>query len=308
MFFSKKALGIELCNDGARIVLVSGRKDAPSLTAVSEVSFPADTLRFSMREANVLNRTSFVTTMRELHLRLLSHARQVSLSLPDSTGRTILLDVETRFKSRDEGADIIRWKLKKNYPIDINDTHLDYQMIREKETGELSILVSLIAKPVIHQYEELLVEAGLEPNRIDFTTFNLYSLFSQRLELAENSMLVTCHGGAVGILIFNDGKLEFCRSKEVPGGIQEPNRFFREINSSFLVFKEKNPGHFPTEVFCIYSEDDAEAFCALVGEATGLDPVLLDAERIVARENCPGADVKTLRRFAAALGAASRNL
>jgi len=116
MFFSKKALGIELCNEGARIVLVSGRKDAPSLTAVSEVSFPADTMRFSMREANVLNRTSFVTTMRELHLRLLSHARQVSLSLPDSTGRTILLDVETRFKSRDEGADIIRWKLRRITP------------------------------------------------------------------------------------------------------------------------------------------------------------------------------------------------
>lgn len=308
MFFSKKALGIELCNDGARIALVSGNKDAPSLKAFSEVSLPADTLKFSMREENVLNRASFVAAIRELHLKLLSHVKRVSLSLPDSTGRVMLMDVETRFKSRDEGADIIRWKLKKNYPIDINETHLDYQVIREKDTGELSILVSLIARQVVHQYEELLVEAGLEPDRIDFTTFNLYSLFSQRLDLSDNSILVTCHGGASGMLIFHDGYLEFCRSKEVPGGIREPNRFFREINSSLLLYNEKFTGHSPTEAFCIYSEDDTEAFCSLVGEATGLEPVLLDAERIFAPVNCPGADVKTLRRYAAALGSAVRNL
>jgi type IV pilus assembly protein PilM len=308
MLFSKKTLGIELCNEGARIVLVSGNRDAPALKAFSEISFPADTLRFSMREENILNRSSFVAKMSELHLRLLSHVRRVSLSLPDSTGRVILMDVETRFKSRDEGADIIRWKLKKNYPIDINETHLDYQIVREKETGELSILVSLIARPVVRQYEELIEEAGLEPARIDFTTFNLYSLFSQRLELAENSLLVTCHGGALGILIFHEGKLDFCRSKEVPGGIREPNRFFREINSSYLLYKEKNPGHSPTEAFCIYSEEDTDAFCSLVGEATGLDPVLLDAHRIVDASECAGGDAKALRRFAAALGAAARSL
>jgi type IV pilus assembly protein PilM len=306
--FANKALGIELCSEGARIALVSGKRDAPGLAAFSEVSFPIDTLRFNMREENVLNRSSFVAIMRELHLKLLSNVKKVSLSLPDSTGRVILLDVETRFKSREEGADIIRWKLKKNYPIDINETHLDYQTVQERETGEISILVSLIARPIVLQYEDLLMEAGLEPNKIDFTSFNLYSLFSQRLELSENPLLVTCYGGVVGVMVFNGGKIEFCRAKDVPGGIKEPNRVFREINSSFLVFKEKNPAHLPTEAFCIISEGDAEAFCALVAEATGLDPILLDAERIITHGDCPGADLKTLRRYAASIGAAVRNL
>jgi type IV pilus assembly protein PilM len=280
----------------------------PSLTAFGTASFPADTMRFSLREVNVQNPTAFLATMRELYLKLLTNVRQVSVSLPDSTGRAMLLDVETRFKSRDEGCDIIRWKLKKNYPFDINDAHLDYQVIQERETGGISLLVSLIAKPVVHQYEDLLVEAGLEPNRIDFTTFNLYHLFSQRLELAENSLLITCHGGVIGILIYYGGMLEFCRAKELPGGIPEPNRIFREINSSYLVYQEKYPGHSPVEAFCVYTGDDAEAFRSLVGEATGLEPVLLDVERVVARGNGPGVDRKTLLMLTAALGAAARNL
>jgi len=308
MIFSKKALGIEICNDGARIVLVTGKHDMPGLSAFSAATFPADTLKFSLREENVLNPKAFVATMRELHLKLPPHDRQVSLSLPDSTGRTMLLDMETRFKSRDEGAEIIRWKLKKNYPFDINEAHLDYQVIQEKETGDVSLLVSLIARPVVRQYEDLLVEAGLEPSRIDFTTFNLYALFAQRLDLSENALLVTCHYGVVGILIFYNGRLEFCRVKELSGGISEPNRIFREINSSFLIFTEKFPGHSPTEAFCVYSEADAEAFSALVSEATGIAPVLLDAERVILRDNCPVIDGKTLRRYAAALGAAARNL
>jgi type IV pilus assembly protein PilM len=280
----------------------------PTLSAVSAAPFPPDTLRFSLREENVLNPQAFVATIRELHFKMPARSRQVSLSLPDSTGRTMLLDIETRFKSRDEGADIIRWKLKKNYPFNINDAHLDYQVIQEKETGEISVLVSLISRAVVRQYEDLLVEADLEPNRIDFTTFNLYALFAQRLELSENALLVTCHDGVVGILIFYNGRLEFCRVKELSGGIAEPNRIFREINNSIMIFKEKFPGHAPSEAFCVYSEEDADTFGALVAEAAGIEPVHLDAERVVVQGISPVSHGKTLRRYAAALGAAVRNL
>ena len=308
MLFAGKTLGIEICNDGARIALVTGKRNLPGLTAYGTAAFPGDTVQFSLREANVRNPSAFVATIREMYLRLLTNVRQVSLSLPDAAGRVVLLDVETRFKNRDEGADVIRWKLKKTFPFDINEAHLDYQVLQEKETGEMAVLAALIARPVVRQYEDLLVEAGLEPNRIDFTTFNLYSLFSGRLELADNSLLITCYGGVVGILILSGGVLEFYRAKEMPGDSFDPNRIFREINSSFLVYQGKYPGHSPTEAFCIYPGDDAAAFCALVAEATGLEPVVLDVERVVTRENGLVLDRRTLQTLTAALGAATRNL
>jgi type IV pilus assembly protein PilM len=308
MLFSSKALGLEISNDGARIALVEGKRAMPGLTAFGAASFPAETVKFSLRENNVLKPAAFVATVREMYLKLLTNIRHVSVSLPDSTGRIILMDVETRFKSRDEGAEIIRWKLKKNFPYDINEAHLDYQVLQERETGEISLLVSLIARQVVHQYEDLLAETGLEANRIDFTTFNLYQLFSQRLELAENSCLITCHSGVLGILIFSGGMLEFCRAKELLGNHIDINRVFRELNSSLLIYQEKFPNHSPTEAFCIYSADDAEPFCNLVAEATGMEPVLLDVERAIAQDRGPSVDKKTLRTLTAALGAAARNL
>ncbi len=306
--FAKKALGLEICGDGARIALVAGKKEKPVLAASGFATFPDETVRLSLREPNVQNPDAFVATLRELYLKLLTRVSRVSVSLPDAIGRVLLLDVETRFKSRQEGADIVRWKLKKNFPFDINEAHLDYQVVQERETGAVSLLVSLISKSIVRQYEDLLVEAGMEPTMIDFTTFNLYRLFAQRLGLADNSLVVTCHGGSVGVLIFYDGKLAFCRTKDLSATTFEPNRLFREVNSSFLVYQEKYPVQSPTEAFCICSDDDAEAFRALVGEATGLDPVSLDVERMVVGGK--GADVgqETLRMLSAALGAATRNL
>jgi type IV pilus assembly protein PilM len=308
MLFAKNALGFEICPDGVRMALVGGRRDMPGLEAFGVASFPADTVRLSLRELNIQNPALFVAGVREAYLKLLTKVERVSVSLPDSIGRVMLLELETRFKGKDEGADIIRWKLKKTFPFDISEAHLDYQVVHEKETGEISTLVSLISRQVLNQYEELLAEAGLQPNRIDFNTSNLFSLFTKRLAIVENGAVLAWYGSVVSVMIFYGGVLEFYRAKEISGSTFEANRVFREINSSLLVYHDRHPGHAINEVFCVTSNDDTDSFKAIVAEATGQEPILLDVERAVARKNGFAADRHTLHTLTAALGAAIRNL
>lgn len=308
MLFAKQALGIEIDHDGVKMALVGGMRAMPRLEASGMAPFPAETIRLSLREPNVLDPAAFVSTVRETYLKLLTNTQRVSVSLPDATGRIILLDLDTRFKSRSEGADIIRWKLKKSLPYDISEAHLDYQLLREKDTGEVSVLASLITRQVVNQYEDLLLEAGMEPNRIDFTTFNLYRIFASRLELAENAVVMASYGGVVSMLIFFGGVLEFYRAKEIAGGMREANRVFRDLNSSLLVYQDKHPGHIITEAFCIAASEEAETFRTVAGEAVGLEPLLLDVDRVVSRSNILATDRNTLDLLTAALGAATRNL
>ncbi|RII27041.1 MAG: pilus assembly protein PilM [Geobacter sp.] len=308
MLFARKAVGLELCQEGARFVLVSGKRSQPQLDEFRVAAFAPDTVKLSYREPNVLNQGAFVATIRENYLQLLTGARKVAVSIPDAAGRVVLLDLETRFKNKDEGADIIRWKLKKNFPFNVNEMHLDYQIIQEKETGEISTLISLIARQVITQYEDLLSEAGLEPNRIDFTTFNLYRLFASRLELVENVAFVAAYGGMFSILVFSGGNLVFYRSKELPEGSRDTTRLFREINSSFLVFQEKHTGDVIDEVYCLCGPNNAEELAAVVGEATGRDPLILDAGRFMTLRSGMISDNATMHLLNAAIGAATRNL
>jgi type IV pilus assembly protein PilM len=160
----------------------------------------------------------------------------------------------------------------------------------------------------VNQYEELFAQAGLQSDRIDFTTFNLYRLFASRLDIVENAALIIRHCDTISILIFNNGVLEFYRSKELSSSLNGMNRIFSEINSSLSVYKGKQPGHSLNEAFCIDCHDEADALRMVVAEATGLEPIMLEPGRIVSRNERFSLDGKTLHALAAAVGAAVRNL
>jgi len=308
MLFSRKAVGIEITQHTVRMALIDGTTTAPRLLAHASGAFPEATIRILHREPNVTTPGVFVNCLRETFSALGTRSELVSLSLPDSAGRVVLLDLDTRFKNRREGIDIIRWKLKKSLPFDLHDIHLDYQIIREKENGELTALVALMSRQVISQYEELLVEAGLKPNRVDFSTFNLYRLFAKRLEMSEHSLFVAFHDGVLSILVFRDGSIDFYRTKEVSDVEPDMNRIFMETNSSLLFYRDKNPGRELRDAFCLVPDGMGEAFQTVVNEACGLDPLLLDVQKFVTVAQPVGTGKSTLVGLAAALGAATRNL
>ncbi len=86
------------------------------------------------------------------------------------------------------------------------------------------------------------------------------------------------------------------------------NRAFREISSSLLVYKEKQVSNPIKEVYCHVAKDDKDAFRSVVLEATGLEPVWLDTERLVTCRDGVSADIASLFVLSGALGAAIRNL
>lgn len=304
MLMSGKSLGLEIGAQGLSFALVSGGK-APRVEAGLTVPFQPGMLSLSRRDPNVNDAKGMVTALKEAHLRLLTKERAVNVSIPDAVGRVVLLDLEARFKNREEGLDVIRWKLKKSLPFDISLVHLDYQVLEEKENGAVSLLVSLISRPVVTQYEELLQMAGLEAKLIDFTSFNLCRLFAPRLDIAEDGAFVSFYQGAMTVLIFHAGVLSFYRTKE---GLGEVQHLFREVNSSFLVYGDRHPGQAVSEVLCMAAPADAESFRALVAEATGLEPVLLELDRMVQQAPSLALDRQGLHVLAGSVGAALRSL
>jgi type IV pilus assembly protein PilM len=306
--FTRQAVGLEVGRSGLRFAVAQGRRDKPVLSAWQSGELPADVLRVSFREPNLLDPSAFVRLVRDAWLRLLTRENRVTVSLPDAIGRTMLVDLDTRLKSKAEGADIIRWKLKKSLPVDVSQAHLDYQVLEEREDGTLSVLVSIVARQVIRQYEEALEAAGLIPTSLEFSAFSLHRLFSGRLEVAENSGLVMLHGGTLSLLLFQGGILDFVRSKELAGSGFDENRIFRELNSSFLVHREKSSGQGLEELFFLAPEEDAAAFRSVLAEASGIEPKGLDVSRFATAAPGVSCGQSGFFSLATALGAAARGL
>ena len=308
MFFSKNTLGAEISSTGVTFALLGGNQASPRLERISSRPMDAGVLRVSLRDPNILEPQAFSEKVRETHALLLHTATRVSVALPDAVGRILMLDVEGRFKSRSEALDIIRWKLKKSMPFDVADTHLDYQILRLRENGDMSLLVALVSHPVIEQYEDAFISAGLIPVGLDLNTFNLCRAFQRHLELLEDVILITFYGNTLGIIVLNESIPEFIRVKDLAGSSALDSRVFMEINSSLLVWQERFPERSVQKVACIAPPEVATAFCDMVAEATNIEPTLLEIKSAINPSDNTPADQASLFPFSAAIGAAMRSL
>lgn len=305
--FSRQSVGLEITRNGFRLVAVGGGSGKLSLKSWQTGEFAPDVMRPSFREPNLMDRGTFSSTLKDAWLRLLVRENRVDVALPDTVGRTMLIDLDTRLRSKSEGLDLIRWKLKKNLPVDVGTVHLDYQVLEEREDGTLSVLAAIISRDVVSQYEEALQDAGLVPINIEFSSFSLYRLFADRLDLAEQYGVVILHGGLLTLMLFRGGVLDFVRTKELTGGGMDANRLFRELNSSFLVYREKVPGQYLEELFYLVHDEDVSGFAAVLAEASGVEPKRLDIARLLSTEGGVSCDQHTISQLAAAAGAALRS-
>lgn len=307
MLFATNPIGVEISPHGVTCALTGGRSTAPRVERVSHAVFAPNTLHVSLREQNILDPDAFVAGLKSAYNLLLCRSDRVAVSLPDAVSRIMLLDLEGRFKSRAEAIDLIRWKLKKSIPLDSADTHLDYQQLAVRENGDLALLVALVSRSVISQYEDLITKAGLSPARIDCNSFNICRLFDRRLALQERCILISYYGSTLSIVAFAQGIPEFIRSKDLTGTLATDSRVYMEINSSLLVYKERFPDHAVETVFCVVSPDAAAGFQDMVAESTGITPVLLETKGAILPGNAAPGDQARLFPCTAAIGAALRS-
>lgn len=307
MLFATNPIGVEISPQGVTCAMTGGTAASPRVERVSHAPFSSQTLQVSFREANVLNADAFVSAFKSACNQLLGKTNRVAVSLPDTACRIMLLDHEGRFKSRTEALDLIRWRLKKSIPLDSADTLLDYQQLAIRENGDLALLVAMASRSVIAQYEDLIIQSGFSPARIDCNTFNLCRFFDRRLSLHEDSILISFYGSTLSIVAFAGGIPEFIRSKDLTGTVATDNRVYMEINSSLLVYKERFPELPLQTAFCFAAPDVARDFQEVVAEATGLTPLLLETkESIIPGNSAPGDQIR-LFPCTAAIGAALRS-
>lgn len=308
MIFAKKTVGVEINSAGITFSLVSGKASAPKLERISSTPFTNGIVRSSLREPNILDPNAFVDHLKSGHNLLLHNSKYLSVTLPDSVGRVILMNMEGRFKSRSEALDMIRWKLKKSIPFDISNTRLDYQLLKICENGEMALLVSIASNTVIGQYEELILSAGFIPSQIDFNSLNLHTLFEQRLNMSENCMIISFYNHALGVVAYQDGVPEFIRVKKLTALETIDSRIFMEINNSLMLYRDRFPGHETSNLFCIASPELAKPFCDSIKELIEIEPVMLEITATVLLSGDLSCNQRVLFPFSASTGAAMRSL
>jgi type IV pilus assembly protein PilM len=110
---------------------------------------------------NVLNPDALRTTLNSALAAVAGKSRDVIVVLPDVAIRVMLLDFETLPAKPDEIEPVIRFRLKKSLPFDVEQAALSYEVTRSN--GNVTAVAAVSPREIIEEYEKAFRDAGFEP-------------------------------------------------------------------------------------------------------------------------------------------------
>lgn len=304
--FSNTITGLEFSRNGVGVALLRRGKGLPVLEHSAFQPVSPEVLSISRRTPNVLDSAAFVQQLKAVRRSLPANRfSRVALSLPDEAGRIVLLDLDETWKSRNEAADMLLWKLKKSMPHDYLDLHLDFQVLLQREGASSLVLVSLIARQIVEQYENLLYAAGFQPAWIDLHQVSLLRAFAGQIGSEGTRVFVSWYGENLGIVVIHDGVPVFWRSKYLPVERGNGEHIDQELHGSLEAYHRQWPGGHEVHVFFFSPLD--QRYQVLLASLWGEPPAVLAFGSLFQQgAGSPAIQIQTGGMIAAIAAAAGR--
>lgn len=126
---------------------------------------PAGTVVPSIDEPNLRPPEAVSSAIRSTLEQISPLSRDVTVVLPDSTTRVFILDFDTLPNHADEILEILRLRLRKVVPFDVEKAEVSYQLLPRRE-ARCRALVAIIPEPILAEYEAAIQSAGFEPGAV----------------------------------------------------------------------------------------------------------------------------------------------
>lgn len=113
---------------------------------------------------NVLNAEALRAALSSALGAVAGKSRDVTVVLPDVAIRVVLLDFEALPAKPEEAEPVIRFRLKKSLPFDVEQSVLSYDATRVN--GNVRVVAAVSPRAIIEEYEKALRDAGYSPGVI----------------------------------------------------------------------------------------------------------------------------------------------
>lgn len=241
-------LAISLEEGGLCLVKSHGSVDKKPTIIVKEFDDELFTPDFINRSVN--DRNKLLGVIKEALNELpSSRNKRISLVLPDIVSRVFMLEFDEVPGKQDELEHLIRFKLKKIIPFDMDSAVFSYNWF--KEGDRFIFIVAVMHKPVIHQLEEIFHELDLHCGLIDTKTNNLLNLYTGiKTSYSRISLVVSVFKEYMSILLLKDDTIVLYRGKSI--AVRNKKAIVnREILQSVLYWYDRLKGDDLPEIYVI---------------------------------------------------------
>ena len=145
-----------------------------------------------------------------------------ALILPDYAARVSVLDFDSFPSSEEERLSLIRFRLKKTIPFDIDSAAVSYFVQPAVAKKKIEVVAVTVALEIIARYEALFRAANLHPGEVTTSALAALNLYQGGRDTGEGvAILAKLSGRVLTVMVLSGNSLKLFRCVELENGGEE---------------------------------------------------------------------------------------
>ena len=159
----RPAAACEIAPEGVVAAATAAAGEAPAYAAAA---LPPLAMSPGLAEGNVFDAAAVSGAIRAALGQVSPRTKSVTVVVPDSAVRVFVLDFDTLPAKAEEAVPVLRFRLRKSVPFDVEQAGISYQVLSEGSSRletQWKVLAAIMPGPVLAEYEAVVRSAGYEP-------------------------------------------------------------------------------------------------------------------------------------------------
>src|SRR5271166_5019780 len=194
---------------------------------------PEGALTPGLTQANVAAREALVAALRDSLSAVAGRSGDLCLVIPDAATRIMLLDFETLPDKPQEADAVVRFRLKKSLPFDVDQSSVSFD--RQGTSNPVRVVAAVTPRAVLEEYESLVRETGYNPGAV------LPSMIAAlgAVDASRPTMVIKVERGTTTFAIVDQNQLRLYRALENGGSAVSGESLVDDVNTSLVYFEDR---------------------------------------------------------------------
>ncbi len=216
-----------------RVIAARVVEDGTSLDSYTGRAVAAGALTPHLAEQNIANTEAVRQAVSEALTTVGSRTRDVVAILPDASVRVSLLDFDTLPEKKQDADGVVKFRLKKVLPFDVEKASVSYDVHRSN--GHIRVVAAVVLNSVLEEYETIFRGLGYQPGVVLPSTLAALG----NIEGTDPTLVIKSDSATTTLSIVGNGELLLFRTLENTGGVPPTaEQLVHDVHASLVFFQD----------------------------------------------------------------------
>jgi len=228
---AKPKLACEIAADRVLAGRLTDRGDGLEASAARELA-PGSVIP-DLVENNLRQREAVRAGIEAAMDGIAGHSKDVIAIVPDAAVRVMLVEFDTLPSDPEEALGVVRFRLKKSLPFDVDKAKVSYHAQKVKD--EVRVVAAVAMASVIEDYERAFRDAGFSPGVVMPSTLAALGAAGAK----KPTLVIKVDAHTTSIAILNESQLQLFRTLENTRGVTiTGEQLAEEVYPSVVFFQD----------------------------------------------------------------------